>query len=165
MTQLSSFVNRMDVADFVAKCCVSRVQASNELLYLTTTLHRYLIEVEIIRQMRTRGISKELLLQIFIKYCVKVPLISTRSRRSLFTPTPHFLFLFTVVTKYVSGRFCNNGFRLSPIETTNDAIELNEGGSILNEHNGVSSMKFISFLDWMETMDQRSQFKFYSEQN
>lgn len=44
-------------------------------------------------------------------------------------------------------------------------MELNESGSIPNKRNGTSFMKSKSFPDWMERIDQESQFQLYLERN
>lgn len=76
------------------------------------------------------------------------------------SPTHSNSFPATVVIETALGRSVNSSFNLSPTETTNHCIELNEGGSSQNEHNGVPSMKSNSLLDWMETMNQQSRIEF-----
>lgn len=71
----------------------------------------------------------------------------------------------TVGAKYVSGLFLNFIFTRSQLQSTSPHIECNEGGSIRKEHNEESPMNPISFLNWMEMMDQQCRFQLDLEQD
>lgn len=164
VTQLFPPANRFEVSDFAALLGVSRVLASDSLLYLTATSRRYYKEMETRRRMRTRGICKEPVSQRCAECCIEF----SPSLYILYDPIFYLNTIrlwFAVVTEFVSGRFHNSSFSSSPLETTCDHKDLPEGRPILNTHSITSWMESKSFFDWSETMDQQSRFQFDLEQD
>lgn len=143
---------------------VFRVHVSNLLIYLTATSRYYHIEIDVRPQLHTCGISKELLLYGCVDFYVEFspslhPLIIPCSLSHPYFYPP------TVVAKRALSRSPSFIFSLSPLDTTNHRIDLNEGESTLDEHNGAHPTKSNLFLDWMETMGRQSQFQFDLKQS
>lgn len=100
------------------------------------------------RRLRTRVVSKELMLQICIESCVEF-FPSLHLLNDPISPSHPNSIPPTFVTECSSGRSLNFSFSLSPLETSNHHIGPNESGSLLNEHNEGSSVKSNFFLNWM----------------